>query len=620
MANEVKLTITADDKTQGAIKSSLASLDSLKGGVTKTAFEFAVLATAAEKAISYIGKGFEILKHGAKELQVEAAFKNVAKHYKEDADEIVKAMKRASAGTIEDSALMQKAIKGMTQDLSAQDMIKIAEIARVTARTTGQSVTEAFDSIADAIANKTPKALVKLGLVSKQEMKVLNDAIEKGVEGTTMLDLAFIQAKKSGEAMGGMAKNEAEHIQTMSAAYVEAYDEMTKAAIKYFNAVFNASGGEMGLSGAFGSKPLNTGVTSDPKASEGSGYWARRKAKDAEERIAKTKAKEAAEERRKEAEREHKADLKQAEQFSREFELARGYSGEDSEYEKVQAAIRVQQNQTTIDKLEQDRRQNEMDELVKSSEYKEALAQNEHTRALANINELTEWDIEYAENHLTLIEGMSAGWKKWKEEVENDGVTGFKLMQKMLEETSEALTKFVMTGKLDFKSLANSIIHDLIKIQIQKMITASVDSASGAGGQNGWIGTAFSVVGSWFASTPASAKGNVFDMGRLQPFAYGGIVDRPTVFPMAHGAGLMGEAGPEAVMPLKRGADGKLGVSGTGLGGGMSIGNLNVYALDTQSFADVCKRNPSAVIAPFVEAMKSNSSLRYVMKDLLGDD
>jgi phage-related minor tail protein len=82
----------------------------------------------------------------------------------------------------------------------------------------------------------------------------------------------------------------------------------------------------------------------------------------------------------------------------------------------------------------------------------------------------------------------------------------------------------------------------------------------------------------------------------------------------------MGEAGPEAVMPLKRGADGKLGVSGTGLGGGMSIGNLNVYALDTQSFADVCKRNPSAVIAPFVEAMKSNSSLRYVMKDLLGDD
>lgn len=56
------------------------------------------------------------------------------------------------------------------------------------------------------------------------------------------------------------------------------------------------------------------------------------------------------------------------------------------------------------------------------------------------------------------------------------------------------------------------------------------------------------------------AKGGAFDGGRVMPFASGGIVDRPTMFPMAKGAGLMGEAGPEAIMPLHRGADGKLGV------------------------------------------------------------
>jgi hypothetical protein len=57
-----------------------------------------------------------------------------------------------------------------------------------------------------------------------------------------------------------------------------------------------------------------------------------------------------------------------------------------------------------------------------------------------------------------------------------------------------------------------------------------------------------------------SAKGNVFDKGDLVPFARGGVVDRPTVFPFARGIGLMGEAGPEAIMPLARDSQGRLGV------------------------------------------------------------
>lgn len=60
------------------------------------------------------------------------------------------------------------------------------------------------------------------------------------------------------------------------------------------------------------------------------------------------------------------------------------------------------------------------------------------------------------------------------------------------------------------------------------------------------------------------ADGGVLSGGSVVPFARGGIVDRPTIFPMAHGLGLMGEAGPEAVMPLERGSDGKLGVSAEG--------------------------------------------------------
>ena len=56
--------------------------------------------------------------------------------------------------------------------------------------------------------------------------------------------------------------------------------------------------------------------------------------------------------------------------------------------------------------------------------------------------------------------------------------------------------------------------------------------------------------------------GAPFSQGRVMPFANGGVVSGPTYFPMRGGAGLMGEAGPEAIMPLARGADGKLGVRG----------------------------------------------------------
>jgi len=61
-------------------------------------------------------------------------------------------------------------------------------------------------------------------------------------------------------------------------------------------------------------------------------------------------------------------------------------------------------------------------------------------------------------------------------------------------------------------------------------------------------------------------QGAGFAQGRVMPFAQGGVVSAPTMFPMRGGTGLMGEAGPEAILPLARGPDGKLGVRGGGRG------------------------------------------------------
>lgn len=74
--------------------------------------------------------------------------------------------------------------------------------------------------------------------------------------------------------------------------------------------------------------------------------------------------------------------------------------------------------------------------------------------------------------------------------------------------------------------------------------------------------------------TLANAKGNAFSGGNIIPFASGGIVSGPTMFGMRGGLGLMGEAGPEAIMPLRRGSDGKLGVAaahGGSAGGGVAV-------------------------------------------------
>jgi phage-related minor tail protein len=94
----------------------------------------------------------------------------------------------------------------------------------------------------------------------------------------------------------------------------------------------------------------------------------------------------------------------------------------------------------------------------------------------------------------------------------------------------------------------------------------------------------------------SNANGNAFAGGRVTPFASGGIVNSPTLFAMRGGAGLMGEAGPEAVMPLARGRDGKLGVRGGG--GGVNV-TVNIVTPDAQSF----QRSQSQVAAMMARAV-----------------
>lgn len=167
------------------------------------------------------------------------------------------------------------------------------------------------------------------------------------------------------------------------------------------------------------------------------------------------------------------------------------------------------------------------------------------------------------------------------------------------------LTDFVMTGKLNFKDLANSIIADLVRIQIRSAVVAPLANAfSGAFGGG---------------STTVNAKGNAVMGGQVQRFAKGGlpslssysnsIVNTPTRFAM--GAGLMGEAGAEAILPLQRTASGDLGVASTGSSQELTVNvNLTNTAGESMQMQETGRRRSGNTLdIDLVIAQKVNQAI-----------
>jgi lambda family phage tail tape measure protein len=155
---------------------------------------------------------------------------------------------------------------------------------------------------------------------------------------------------------------------------------------------------------------------------------------------------------------------------------------------------------------------------------------------------------------------------------------------------SSAFEDAILDGKR-FSEVLQSVERDIARIILRTAVTgpaADVISSAVSGGMRSIMGSFSSPntqsTNSALAAGPSSsngallpfANGNAFIGGHLIPFANGGVVSSPTMFPMARGMGLMGEAGPEAIMPLQRGADGKLGVRAGGGGQGGVVINQTI--------------------------------------------
>ena len=129
-----------------------------------------------------------------------------------------------------------------------------------------------------------------------------------------------------------------------------------------------------------------------------------------------------------------------------------------------------------------------------------------------------------------------------------------------------------------FRGALESIGRVILEAGLQGLFTGQGafgsfgTSVFGTGGATGAIGRGLAP-----SAAVTNANGNAFSAGRVIPFATGGVIGGPTTFPMAGGrTGLMGEAGPEAIMPLRRGPDGRLGVEGAG--SGVTVNNVYHFA------------------------------------------
>ncbi|WAT02954.1 phage tail tape measure protein [Rouxiella chamberiensis] len=190
---------------------------------------------------------------------------------------------------------------------------------------------------------------------------------------------------------------------------------------------------------------------------------------------------------------------------------------------------------------------------------------------------------------------MSKGYSNWMESVSNISGTVSQGIENTMSSALDNTAAMLTGSKADWKSWGLSALQMIAKVGLQMAIVGSMGGGKSSGlfgslvnGVAGYLGgstsTAAAAGGSTGFSTGAysnlafNAKGGVYDSPSLSDFS-NGVYDKPQMFAFAKGAGIFGEAGPEAIMPLTRSADGSLGVRAIGGGdsGAKSAGSTTIH-------------------------------------------
>ncbi|HEK0526358.1 phage tail tape measure protein [Proteus mirabilis] len=151
------------------------------------------------------------------------------------------------------------------------------------------------------------------------------------------------------------------------------------------------------------------------------------------------------------------------------------------------------------------------------------------------------WEVE-DQKRANWLKGAETAWGNYKDTALDVNTQVQNATSMVLNGFSSQLTNVLVDGEANFKDFTKSILKMLTDILIKMSLVKGIEA-----------------MGFGFGAPVANANGGVYNSASLSAYS-GQIVHKPTMFAFAKGAGLMGEAGPEGIFPLRRGADGKLGV------------------------------------------------------------
>ncbi|EOV8626941.1 phage tail tape measure protein [Proteus mirabilis] len=151
------------------------------------------------------------------------------------------------------------------------------------------------------------------------------------------------------------------------------------------------------------------------------------------------------------------------------------------------------------------------------------------------------WEVE-DQKRANWLKGAETAWGNYKDTALDVNTQIQNATSMALNGFSSQLTNVLVDGEANFKDFTKSILKMLTDIFIKMSLVKGIEA-----------------MGFGFGAPVANANGGVYNSTSLSAYS-GQIVHKPTMFAFAKGAGLMGEAGPEGIFPLRRGADGKLGV------------------------------------------------------------
>lgn len=233
-------------------------------------------------------------------------------------------------------------------------------------------------------------------------------------------------------------------------------------------------------------------------------------------------------------------------------------------------------------------------------QQKGALSEDAESRMTTAMEKATERQIELIQQRQdaerTFTFGASKSLREYADTAGNMGKQAETVFTNGFRNMEDAIVQFAMTGKLNFSSFANSVLSDIMRIYAKMAIT----------GMANYFGGLFKSEQVPTTTPLPEAKGDAFIGGNVTAFANGGVVSSPTFFPMANGAGLMGEAGPEAVMPLTRDQAGRLGVRSAGGASSVQVNIVNNAGADGyQATASQSKdNNGKDIITVIIDKVK----------------